>query len=98
MKCLGMAMKDNKPQTQDDRKHIHEGLWDRYESYREGRDARFSLPWQDDNLPFKDWNISNRYANRDHFVGDRLKKHRSGAEDVRKLVANLEKEGLLPCP
>ena len=96
MKYLGMAMKDNKP-LKDDSKHINEGLWDRYESYREARGAaRFSLPWQDDNFPFEDWNINNRYANRAHFGEDRLKKHRSGAKAVRKLVANLEKEGLLP--
>ncbi|OOV34002.1 hypothetical protein BO91_02155 [Candidatus Synechococcus spongiarum LMB bulk10E] len=93
--CLDMEMENNMP-PKDDRKHINDGLWDRYESYREGRGARFSLPWQDDSFPFEDWNISHRYANRAHFGEDRLKKHRSGAEDVRKLVANLEKEGLLP--
>ena len=96
MEKFGMKMEKNMPPS-DDRKHINNGLYDRYETYREGANAtRFQLPWQDSHFPFENWEVDDRYANRGHFVEDRLKKHRSGAEDVKKLVDKAEKEGLLP--
>jgi len=97
MQRLGMEMHNNMPKDRDDRKHIN-SLWDRYESYRttytDG--PRFSLPWQSDDIPFANWDISDRYANRNHFMEERLKKHQSGAKDVRELVATLRMKGLFP--
>ena len=98
MQKLGMRMQNNRPQNSHDLKHINNGLWDRYELYRTGHvaAARFSLPWQSGDFPFANWHVSDRYANRHHFVEDRLDKHRSGAKDVKELVARLERDGLFP--
>ena len=98
MRKLGMEMENNVPRRRCDRQHINR-LWDRYESYRSRshhrmRNARFSLRWQHN--PFANWHVSGRYANRDHCAEDRLEEHRSGAKDVKGLVARLEKQGLLP--
>ncbi|MCY4173365.1 MAG: SAM-dependent methyltransferase [Cyanobacteria bacterium MAG CAR3_bin_5] len=97
MKKLGMRMQGNRPQDRGDRKHVH-ALWGRYESYRDHyiEGPRFSLPWQPDNIPFANWDISDRYANRNRFTEERLEGHRSGAKDVKQLVARLEREGLFP--
>ncbi len=96
MQKLGMEMENNVPRLRDDRKHIN-SLWDRYESYLSGSSYVSSslLPWQHHN-PFANWHVSDRYASRDHFAGDRLEEHRSGARDVKGLVVSLEKQGLFP--
>ena len=95
MKKLGMEMRGNRPENSNDRKHINNGLLDRYESYCCGHDGpRFSLPWQSDNSPFANWDISDRYAKRSDFTEERLEKHQSGAKDVKQLVARLKTEGL----
>lgn len=87
-----------------DRKHIND-LFDRYETYLDNYvdgtkfclpGEPFGLPWQSEDSPFANWNVSDRYASRTHFTNERLEEHRSGAEDVKKLVAKLEKKGLLP--
>ena len=97
MQKLGMKMQGNRPNKREDMKHVNNGLLDRYESYRKGRrdSAKFSLPWQD-RFPFVNWDISDRYANRNHFAEERLSEHRSGAKDVKDLVARLKREGLFP--
>ena len=96
MERFGMEMRGNRPQKPKDSKHINK-LLPRYEDYRRGYiDGPFSLPWPSENSPFANWDISDRYANRDHFTQDRLEKHRSRAQDVKELVAKLEKQGLFP--
>lgn len=79
MQKRGMEMQGNRPKERDDRKHINNDLVDRYERYETYRDTYIdgpcsSLPWQD-HFPFENWDVSDRYANRDHFAEDRLEKH-----------------------
>jgi len=98
MQKLGMRMQGNRPEDGRDLKHMNNGLLDRYEIYRANYTdgPRFSLPWQSDDIPFANWDVSDRYANRDCFTEGRLEEHRSGAKDVRELVATLRREGLFP--
>jgi len=95
MQRLGMEMRNNMPRLHQDRQHIN-ALWDRYESYRSHRrrNASFSLRWRQN--PFANWSVHDRYARRDHCAEDRLEEHRSGAKDVKELVAKLARRGLFP--
>ncbi|MDI6750470.1 MAG: SAM-dependent methyltransferase [Rhodocyclaceae bacterium] len=95
MLAFGMPLNHAKdrPDKASDRQHA-DGIWARYESYRCGHHwgAGYVLPSEN---PFKNWEVSQRYANRSHFDQARVQEHQSGAHAVRTLVTKARKEGLL---
>ncbi|MCT0223856.1 hypothetical protein [Synechococcus sp. CS-1328] len=71
----GMPFLNDKPTDRADQKHAN-GIWDRYETYRQGQPATFALPATN---PFQSWRIEHRYANRADFSTARLQQHQAGA-------------------
>jgi hypothetical protein len=99
LKCLMLAfgmsydMAKDRPSDKSDRVHV-DGVWARYESYRAGhhRGATYGLPTSN---PFDNWNASQRYAKQSDFDMTRANSHRTGADQVRKLLLNATLEGLI---
>jgi hypothetical protein len=88
----GMPFLNDKPDNAADRKHAN-GIWDRYETYRQGHPATFALPGTN---PFQHWRIEHRYANRADFSAARLQQHQAGAAHVKGLVNQAVISGVLP--
>lgn len=89
----GMTLNNNHaPAKRDDRKHADK-IWDRYETYRQGRSSSLALPGT---RYFDDWSIDHRYASRSHFQQTVVGNHRQGAAIVKQLVAQAHIEGVLP--
>ena len=76
-----------------DRKHINK-IAQRYESYRSGHPlaAAYALP---QSTPFDDWDVDQRYAHRNGFDPARVRRHREGAEIIRRLVTQAQMDGLI---
>lgn len=75
-------MEDKKPNN----------AWSRYQSYLSGRLAiKLALPQTN---PFSDWLVSQRYAHQSNFDPTRVDPHRQGANVVRQLVEQADKDGL----
>jgi hypothetical protein len=95
MRAFGMPFDVNRdrPQERQDREHA-DGVWARYEAYRSGhhQGAHYSLPTTN---PYQNWHVSQRYANRNQFDEVRVRPHRDGAEEVRKLIQKARREGLI---
>lgn len=71
-----------------------QNAWDRYQTYLAGSlGTRYTLA---QNNPFQDWDISDRYAKRTHFSEASVIPHRQGAEAVRQLVQQAQKESEHP--
>lgn len=95
MLVFGMPFDQEKkrPKNGEDRVHAN-GLWTRYEAYREGsQGGRYGLPGEN---PFSDWDISDRYVHRAQFDVQHTAVHRAGADQVSCLVKQVQNEGLLP--
>lgn len=86
--------KHDAPQSKQDKIHANK-VWDRYEAYRGGhpKGAAYALPA---NNPFDDWDVSQRYAPSTAIDVTRTHAHRTGAEWVKQLIKDAEKDGLLP--
>nr|WP_197535599.1 hypothetical protein [Pararhodospirillum photometricum] len=81
------------PQNKSDRHHAN-GLWARFESYREGygQGAKYALPTP---ISFDDWDISQRYAHQENFAEERVVRHQEGARAVRTLLKEAQLDGLI---
>jgi len=88
----GMQLNNNKPRLFDDKQHA-DLIWDRYETYRQGRFTTLALPPTN---PFDDWSIHHRYASRSHFQQTIVEGHMRGAAEVKGLVKEAERLGELP--
>lgn len=87
---------DNDVPVDKKRDKVHTNkVWDRYEAYRGGhpKGAAYALPA---NNPFDDWDMSQRYAPSTAIDVTRARAHRTGAEWVKQLIEDAEKNGLLP--
>lgn len=83
-----------RPSNRDDLVHA-EGIWNCYMNYSQGgAAARYALPTNTN--PFGQWKIDDRYANRIHFVHDRVDGHRNAALVVKKLVDHAVRQTDLP--
>lgn len=95
MLAFGMQfdLAKDKPTDREDREHA-DGIWDRFESYRNGhhRGVGFALSTEN---PFADWTVSQRYAHQDHFNNARATAHQAGASLVRQLVKKAVLEGII---
>lgn len=83
----------DRPVDNQDRKHADE-IWLRYETYRSGHAQGAAYPLSSQN-PFRDWNVGQRYANQSNFDQKRAQAHQGGASDVRKLLKQAQKDGLI---
>ncbi|WGJ88609.1 hypothetical protein QEP15_14630 [Achromobacter mucicolens] len=95
LRALGMpydAAKD-RPALRVDQVHA-EGIWARFESYRNGhaQGAGYVLPADN---PFANWDVSDRYAHRSNFDEIRAQVHQAGAMVVCELIKKAQREGLL---
>lgn len=90
---MGMDLEKDRPSRHEDRKHA-DGIWLRYESYRSGhaQGAAYALSSQN---PFHDWKVDQRYANQSNFDQTRTQAHQGGASDVRKLLKQAQRDGLI---
>ena len=88
----GMKLNNNIPADPKDRKHA-DTIWNRYETYQEGRLPALSLPRRN---AFASWSIHHRYANRSYFQQTVVDGHRKGAAIVKQLVHQARIQGVLP--
>lgn len=81
------------PQNGNDKKHV-DAIWTRYENFLSGKTAgaNYGLPALN---PFKNWSISDRYANQSHFTEAMVEAHRNGASQVSDLLKKAKLDGLL---
>lgn len=99
LKCLMLAFGmpfdfyRDRPRKREDRVHADD-VWQRYEVYRSGHVSGTGYPLASSN-PFNDWHVGQRYAHRSHFDAARVQKHRTGAEEVRRMVKKAILEGLI---
>lgn len=93
MKAFGMKVDANSnPIRKQDRVHINK-LWARYATYIKGPVGRgYSLPPCD---PFSDWCVDQRYMHQSSFAEDFVKRHKDGANAVKKAIARAKREGRL---
>lgn len=86
MQAFGMEMSENglSPKLKEDRVHANK-IWTRYESYRSGRVQGRIYGLCEDN-PFLEWDVSDRYANRDNFDRALVEAHKKGCDDVCALI------------
>lgn len=95
MIAFGMTLdpSSGSPRERDDRMHA-DGIWARFESYRSchRQGAGYALPTQN---PFQDWGVSQRYAHQSNFDQARAQRHQRGAQTIRDLVRQAQREGLL---
>lgn len=82
----------NMPAAREDRVHAN-GVWDRYEAYRSGHHA--GTDYGTASGLFADWHIANRYCNRNDFSKSYVDPHKSGADEVRKLIKKAVLEGVI---
>lgn len=80
------------PSDRDDRTHIDK-IWDRYETYRQGRFTTLALPPTN---PFDDWSIHHRYAHQSSFQQAAVDGHKQGAAMVWQIVDDAKNIGELP--
>lgn len=95
MQAMGMSYDPtrDRPTHKLDRVHAN-GIWARFETYRCGHHggAAYALPSLN---PFSDWDVSQRYANQQHFDEARVDPHKEGAAAVRRLVRMAQFEGII---
>lgn len=93
MIVFGMPVKSSgDPALTIDRVHADQA-WVRYETYRSGHgSAKYTLSGSN---PFNGWHIGQRYANRANFNGTRAQAHREGAVEVRNLIEEAVKDGVI---
>ena len=96
MLAFGMPFDANKdmPQKRADKQHAN-GIWARYETYRNGHHQGIGYVLPTIPNPFQDWHVSQRYANQSNFDQARTEPHRFATEQVRKLISKAQREGLL---
>ncbi len=92
MLVFGMVFDQQRqrPMAKDDRVHANE-LWDRYDTYRSGR-VSYGLGLT---KPFHDWDVHQRYAHQNNFDQARVEPHRAAARQVRDLLRQADRDGLL---
>ena len=95
MVLFGMSMDSAKgrPSLREDQKHADE-IWSRFEGYRTGHHLGTSYALSQAN-PFDDWQVSQRYASRSNFDRTRAVAHQGGASEVRTLVKQALRDGLI---
>jgi len=95
MLAFGMNFDSNRdmPASSDDRVHADK-IWPRYEAYRCGHPAgtKYALPITN---PFDDWSANQRYATTVSFDAARTSRHQTAASQVRQLIKQAEKDGLI---
>ncbi|MBF0420674.1 MAG: SAM-dependent methyltransferase [Magnetococcales bacterium] len=95
MTVFGMAVDSSSgsPMDNRDKKHAN-GIWRRFESYRCGysQGAGYALPPEN---PFKDWNVSDRYAHQSKFQQPRTEFHQIGVQIVTELIQKVRRDGLI---
>ena len=95
MLCFGMNfdLVRNRPSDPQDQKHANL-IWERFETYRsghfQGTGYTLSLP-----NPFQNWVAEQRYANQSNFDQTLALAHRRGASEVRNLVKQGLRDGLI---
>jgi len=95
MLAFGMPYDTAKDRPDKSRDQTHaNGIWARFESYRSGhhQGAGYALTTPN---PFADWDVAQRYAHQSNFDQARAQGHQAGAQTVRNLIAQAQREGLL---
>jgi len=93
MLAFGMPFNQDRGEPANRKDLVHaNAVWDRFESYREGRGlgTEYVLPALN---PFQGWRISDRYAHRSDFDPGRAQVHRDGATIICRLVETAQREG-----
>jgi hypothetical protein len=92
MQAFGMELEGDAPKLEKDKRHINV-IWERYESYRQGREAN-GYELSSDNL-FHNWSVSQRYHAGASFDQARVAPHQEGVCEIAGLLQRAEREGLL---
>jgi hypothetical protein len=95
MLAFGMSFDTNHdwPAKREDRVHA-DGIWSRYETNRSGHPTGTKYTLLTAN-PFADWSASDRYAASVSITQTRVQGHQTGAKQVRRLIKQAQKDGLL---
>ena len=100
MVAFGMTVNPSTgtPSMREDRVHVMEtrhrpNTWTRYEVYRTGRNAAAYVLDQDN--PFANWDVFQRYARESEFDQMRVGPHKQGADAIRALVTKATLEGFI---
>ena len=92
---FGMITTDTGPSEKRYRVHVND-LWREFISFAEGAGrATYAMRLPSSN-PFATWSIHQRYSAQVHFTSAIASGHRSGAQAVRNLITELNRDGLLP--
>lgn len=70
------------------RKHLP-ALWTLFEAFLDSRDAGLRLPGLPEPNPFEDWTVSARYSRGDHATPDSVRRHRTAAREIAKMIEPL---------
>lgn len=73
------------------RKHVPD-LWSVFEGFARGHSGKAYLKLLPDGVPFADWSIDGRYANRRDFESGNVMPHRDAARRIRLVVQNAEQD------
>lgn len=95
MLAFGMSLDSGKNKPADKKDQVHaDKVWVRYESYRSGHcnGAGFALTASN---PFDNWDINQRYFHQKLFDRNIATRHKSGAEEVRKLLRQAVVKGVI---
>ena len=92
---FGMIMADTGPLEKQYRVHV-DNLWHTFISFAERADQAIYATRLPSSNPFATWSSDQRYSAQVHFTGAIAADHRSGAQAVRALITELNRDGLLP--
>ena len=92
MKGLGMRVDaQGRPKKRQHIKHVDQ-LWRAYGNFVRRRGKRNYILAS---VPFKNWSINDRYANRRHFANQNVAPHRDATLRVRDLIQRAQQDGVL---
>lgn len=92
MKGLGMRVDaQGRPKKRQHIKHVDQ-LWSAFGNFAKGHGKpNYILT----GIPFKNWSINDRYANRRHFANSHVASHRHATLRVRHLIQQARQDGVL---
>ena len=88
MITLGLSVDEKGHPEGKYRTHLPD-LWTVFEVFLDSRDSGRRLPGLPERNPFEDWTVDARYSRGDHATPDSVRRHRTAARNVAKMIEPL---------